>query len=117
MSLKAGQAVLILQALKDWLQSAQVSLRIYSSFFLCVVLRDLFFTYLSAVYSPPAEYSEVFSTTSQRQMNSWLFSIILNYQQEPNVQLLIQQYIQLPTRAQPTASYSAVANYQLYIRR
>ena len=40
----------------------------------------------------------------------WLFSSIFNYQPEPNVQLVIHQYVQLPARAQSTAGYSAVCS-------
>ena len=40
-------------------------------------------------------------------MNSWLFNSILNFQPVPNVQLVIQQYIELPAYSQ-LAVYSAV---------
>ena len=41
-------------------------------------------------------------------MSSWLLSSTLNYQPYPNVQLLIQQYIQLPAVYSHPAVYSAV---------
>ena len=62
-------------------------------------------------------------------MSSWLFNSILNYQPESNlqliiqqysqlpaVQLVIQQYIELPTRAQCTSGYSAVYSITSQIR-
>ena len=49
-------------------------------------------------------------------MCSLLFSSILNYQPEPNVQLLIQKYIQLPAVYPTPAVYTAVFSTTSQIR-
>ena len=43
-------------------------------------------------------------------MYNWLLSSMFNYQLEPNVQLVIKQYVQLSARAQCTTGYSPVCS-------
>ena len=63
--------------------------------------------YLITSQSMPAVYSAVCSIASQSTMYSWLICSILNYQPENNLQQVIQQYAQLPTRALFSSGYSA----------